>query len=99
MGSGMIQRYFRSNAETYEAMRLGLNAAWGFPNAGTETCFAAADDQAVPRDSAGRVYLAVHAEWCEWPAVAAGLPGLLESEAVQEVDRDAYMAAMPVGPE
>ena len=51
----------------------------------------------MPRDSAGRVYLAVHAEWCEWPAVAAVLPGLLESKAVEEVDRDTYMAAMPVG--
>ena len=93
----MIQRYFRANAETYEAMRLGLNAAWGLPNAGTVSCYAAADEQTVPRDSAGRVYLAVHAEWCEWPAVAAVLPGLLESKAVEEVDRDTYMAAMPVG--
>jgi hypothetical protein len=95
----LVQRFFRSDAATYEGIRLHLNAAWGLPTPGTTNCILPADDPAAPRDNQGRVYLAVHAEWCEWPAVAAVLPGLLESEAVEEVDRDAYIAAMPVGPE
>jgi len=95
----LTQRFFRAEAATYEGMRLHLNAAWGLPTAGTEGCVLPADDFRVPSDGQGRVYLAVHAEWCEWPAVSAVLPGLLESEAVEEVDRAAYMAAMPVGPE
>ena len=95
----LAQRFFRADAATYEAMRLGLDAAWGLPNSGTRSCYRPASEPYVPRDAAGRVYLAVHAEWCDWPAVAAVLPGLLESQAVEEVDRDAYMAAMPVGPE
>lgn len=93
------QRFFCSDAAIYEAIRLSLDAAWGFPNSGTRSCYPPASEEYVPQDAAGRLYLAVHAEWCEWPAVAAVLPGLLESEAVEEVDRDAYMAAMPVGPE
>lgn len=99
MGLVMLsQRYFRASAETYEAMRLGLNEAWGFPDAGTQSCYMAADNQAVPKDAAGMLYLAVHSDWCDWPAVAAVLPDLLANGSVEEVDRDAYMAALPVGP-
>jgi hypothetical protein len=61
----LMQRYFRASAETYESMRLGLNSAWGMPNAGTQSCYTAADNPAVPRDEAGRLYLAVHSEWCD----------------------------------
>lgn len=94
----LAQRFFRADAATYESMRLHLNAAWGLPTPGTSNCILPANDPTAPRDSEGRVYLAVHAEWCEWPAVAAVLPDLLASGAVEEVDRDAYMAALPVGP-
>lgn len=91
----MQQRYFRSSAAVYEGVRQQLDAAWGFPNPGTTGAFLPAADPCVPRDAAGRVYLAVHAEWCEWPDVSSVLPGLLASGAVEEVDRDAYTAALP----
>lgn len=94
----LAQRYFRADAATYEAMRLGLDAAWGFPNAGTRSCYRPASDGYVPQDGAGRLYLAVHSEWCEWDAVVVALPGLLASGAVEEVTREDYMAALPVGP-
>lgn len=94
----LAQRYFRSDSATYEAMRLHLNAAWGLPTPGTSNCILPADDPAAPRDAQGRVYLAVHAEWCDWPAVAAVLPEMLESGAVAEVTREDYLAALPVGP-
>ena len=94
----LLQRYFRASAATYESMRLGLNSAWGMPNAGTQSCYTAADNPAVPRDEAGRLYLSVHSEWCEWPAVAAVLPDLLANGAVEEVTREDYLSALPVGP-
>ena len=94
----LLQRYFRASAATYESMRLGLNSAWGMPNAGTQSCYTAADNPAVPKDADGMLYLAVHSDWCEWPAVAAVLPDLLASGAVEEVTRDAYLSALPVGP-
>ncbi len=94
----LSQRFFRSDAATYEGMRLHLNTAWGLPNVGTENCVLPADDFRVPGDAQGRVYLAVHSEWCEWPAVVALLPELLESGAVEEVGQDAYLAALPESP-
>lgn len=92
------QRYFRSDEATYEQVRVHLNAAWGLPTPGTTNCVLPAADPAAPRDNQNRVYLAVHAEWCEWPAVAALLPGLLASGAVEEVAREDYLAAVnPAG--
>jgi hypothetical protein len=94
----MIQRYFRSDVGTYEVVRNSLNAAWGFPDAGTQSCILAADDPTAPIDQASRIYLAVTDEWCQWDEVAAVLPGLLASGAVEEVTREQYIAALPVGP-
>lgn len=98
MGLRMIQRYFRSDVGTYETVRNSLNAAWGFPNAGTASCFLPADDPTAPIDNTGRIYLAVTDEWCQWDEVAAVLPGLLASGAIEEVTREQYLAALPVGP-
>jgi len=92
------QRYFRSDVGTYESVRNSLNSAWGFPNAGTHSCIMPADDPTVPIDDAGRIYLAVTDEWCQWPEVAAALPGLLEGGVVEEVTREQYLAALPAGP-
>lgn len=89
-------RFFRTaDAGLYESIRLQLDAAWGHPNEQTLTCF---DPVAVaPRDSSGRVLLAVNDEFCEWPEVAAVLPGLLASGAVEEIDAAAYQPVPPPG--
>jgi hypothetical protein len=88
-------RYFRTSDDAlYESIRLGLDAAWGHPtpDGKTLTCF---DPAAVaPRDSQGRVLLAVHSEFCEYEAVAATLPQLIASGGVEEIDGAAYMAAI-----
>jgi len=86
-------RYFRTaDDELYEQVRLGLDAAWGHPSGRTVTCI---DPAAVaPRDSQGRILLAVKPEFAEFPAAAAILPGLLASGAVEEIDRATYMAAV-----
>lgn len=87
----MTQRYFRAMPEVSEQVRLTLDAAWGLPSNGQVTCFAPAD--ASPRDQQGRVLLAVDVSFCEYAEVAAMLPGLLASGAVEEIDEATYRAA------
>lgn len=88
----MTQRFFRSDEATYEAVRSGLDAEWGHgPGTGTETCYEPA--ATAPRDEDGRLVLAVRLEFCEYDAVAAMLPGLLASGAVEEIDEATYRAA------
>jgi hypothetical protein len=89
----MSQRYFRSSAAVYEAMRTQLDAAFGYPDGTTETVWQPAASAVT--DSQGRCLLAVHAASCERPAVAAVLPDLLASGQVEEIDAATYAAAMP----
>jgi len=87
----MSQRYFRTaDASMYEQIRLGLDAAWGHPTAGTVTCI---DPAAVaPHDAQGRILLAVRPEFCEFHAAATMLPGLLASGAVEEITAAEYQS-------
>jgi len=91
-------RYFRTaDANLYESIRLQLDAAWGHPtpDGQTITCF---DPVAVaPRDAAGRVLLAVNDEFCDYEAVAAVLPGLIATGAVDEITAVDYKPALPPG--
>jgi hypothetical protein len=84
-------RFFRTaNDALYESIRLQLDAAWGHPTADglTITCV---DPAAVaPRDSQGRILLAVRPEFVAFDAVAALLPDLLASGAVEEVTAAEY---------
>jgi hypothetical protein len=82
--------YFRiSDDAVYEQVRLGLDAAWG--HVPPETCV---DPAAVaPRDSQGRILLAVRPEFVAFDAVAAMLPQLLASGAVEEIDASEYVPA------
>lgn len=87
-------RYFRTaDANLYESIRMQLDAAWGHPDGQTITCFEPAET--APRDAAGRVLLAVNDEFCEYEAVAAVLPELLASGAVQEIAAADYAPAVP----
>ena len=97
MGLLMIgQRFFRSTPQTYELVRTTLDGMWGFPNAGTVTCFTPATDIAAPKDASGNVLLAVDASWCEWEDVAPILTQLLDIGQVVEVDRQEYQAAVDI---
>lgn len=82
-------RFFRAASDaTYEGVRLSLDAAWGHPKPGAVTCF---DPAAVaPRDSRGRLVLAVSDAFCEMDHAAAVLPDLISSGAVTEIDAAAY---------
>lgn len=93
MGAGV--RYFRATAAVYEQVRAALNEAWGYPDPVRKTLSAIAPASTRPKDSAGRVYISVPSEFCEFEAVAALLPPLLESGAVEEVSEQAYRALFP----
>jgi hypothetical protein len=88
-------RFFRTADEPlYEAVRLQLDAAWGHPtpDGQTITCF----DPAIvaPRDSAGRLLLAVNDEFATWEPAATMLPQLLASGAVEEITAGECQAAI-----
>jgi len=87
-------RFFRSTEAVYEQARATLDAAWGLPNdTGTVTCIEPA--ATAPRDSQGRVLLAVADEFCTYPTAADLLPQLLASGAVEEISQATYRAAVP----
>lgn len=93
----MSQRYFRSDAATYEGIRQTLDQAWGLPNdRGTTTCVQPA--ATAPRDSQGRVLLAVDAAFTEFTVAVDVLPQLVASGAVTEITEAEYRAAMPQVP-
>lgn len=86
-----MNRFFRCNDDqVYEAARLGLDAAWG--HVAPTTCIDPAE--VAPRDSQGRVVLAVNQEFCEYAAAAELLPQLLASGAVDEITQAEYQAAI-----
>jgi len=96
MGDLVTHRFFRATGEVYESVRSALDAAWGLPSNGQETVF---DPAAVaPADSQGRSLLAVMSAFCEYEAVAAMLPELLASGAVEEIDEATYRASLPPSP-
>lgn len=87
-----MNRYFRiPSDENYEALRLQLDAA--FAHAPPNTCV---DPAAVaPRDSQGRILLAVRPEFVAFDAVAAILPQLLASGVVEEIGESEYQPVAP----
>ena len=92
----MTERYFRCLAgdALYESIRLALDAEWG--HVPPTTCISTA--ALAPRDSSGRIILAVWDTFCDYPAVAVLLPELLASGAVEEIDAATYHAAAPPAP-
>jgi len=82
------KRFFRSSIEVYEQVRAALDAAWGLPANGQQTCFMPAT--LGIRDELHRMMLAVDAEFCEYDAVAGILPQLLSAGAVEEIDEATY---------
>lgn len=93
----MSQRYFRSTEAVYESVRQSLDAAWGLPNSlGTATCIEPA--ATAPRDTSGRIVLAVKQQFCTFTVAADLLPQLLASGAVEEIDEATYMAVVSAAP-
>ena len=84
-------RYFRTASdEVYEQARLTLDAAWG--HAEPITCIEPATT--APRDSQGRIVLAVDDEFCAYSVAVDLLPQLLASGVVEEIAQADYRAAV-----
>lgn len=87
----MNERFFRCLAgdAAYENIRLSLDAAWN--HVPPMTCITPA--VRAPRDTQGRIILAVWDTFCQYDAAAAVLPGLLANGVVEEIDEATYRAA------
>jgi hypothetical protein len=83
-----MPRFFATDAATYEAVRLTLDAAWGHPKPGALTCIEPA--ATAPRDSSGIVLLGVNFEFCEFPEARDALSQLLAGGAVEEITEAEY---------
>ena len=89
-------RYFRALPAVYASICSQLDAAYGYPNAETKTERTLPLVADLPTDAADRVYLAVDVAYCDFILPGEMLPQLLASGAVEEIDRQTYMAAVTV---
>jgi hypothetical protein len=88
-------RYFRANSDAvYEQARLTLDAAWGFPSPDGRTLTCIEPAATAPRDTQGRIVLAVNDEFTTYSVAAQLLPQLLASGAVEEIDAAKYREAV-----
>lgn len=91
-------RYFRSSPAVYADICAQLDAAYGYPNPETKTERTLPLASELPFDDAGRVYLAISSEYCEYVLPSQLLPQLLASGAVEEISEAEYRAALPTLP-
>jgi hypothetical protein len=90
-------RYFRCLAgdEAYELIRTTLDAAWGHPNAETNTLTCIDPAKNAPRDTQGRIMLATSEAFCEYEAAAQMLTSVLSSGVIEEIDAATYLQELP----
>lgn len=88
-------RTFRATPAVAESVRAALDAAWNYPDAETKTTTAFRPANRLPKDSQGRVYLRIASRYCEYEAVAATLPDLLASGAVEEISEAEFRQVFP----
>jgi hypothetical protein len=93
-----LNRIFRATDAVLEQVRATLDAAWGYPKPETLTVTSLTPAAEAQHDSQGRAYVIVSAEYCEYEAVAAMLPSLLASGAVEELTPEQYLAVFPRPP-
>ena len=87
-------RYFRTaNDDAYEQARATLDTAWG--HVSPITCIEPA--ASTPRDSQGRIVLAVNDEFCTYSVAVELLPQLLAGGHVEEIDDATYREAVNLG--
>jgi hypothetical protein len=90
-------RYFRSTPAAYTDICAELDAAYGYPNAGTKTDRALPFVSDLPHDEQGRVYLSVEAAFCQYELPAVLLPQLISAGAIEEITAEQFAAvATPI---
>jgi len=88
-------RYFRAAPAVYASICSQLDAAYGYPNAETKTQRTLPLGAELPTDAAGRVYLAVSQDYCDYILPSQMLPDLLAGGAVEEIKAAQYEAVLP----
>ena len=88
-------RYFRSTPSVYASICSQLDHAYGYPSAETKTLRTLPLASELPSDDAGRVYLAISSEYCDYVLPSQLLPQLLASGAVEEISEAEYLAVLP----
>ena len=88
-------RYFRSTPAVYADICAQLDAAFGYPNAETKTLRTLPLAETIPVDDAGRVYLAIQAEYCDYNLPGELLPQLIDAGLVEEITAEQYAAVLP----
>ena len=91
-------RYFRAMPALYADICGQLDAAYGYPNAATKTLRTLPLVETLPTDAAGRVYLRVAAEYCEYNLPSELLPQLIAAGLVEELMAEQYAAVLPPSP-
>jgi hypothetical protein len=86
------QRYFLTAESTYEDLRVSLNTQLQYPNALGKSVFQTSLQ--APRDSFRRVLLAVDTDLAGYATIASAIQPLLDSDAMEELDQAAYLAAV-----
>lgn len=90
----MSLRYFRAPLAVYQAACQQLDEAYGYPNAETKTERTLPVAEQLPKDSEGRVYLAVAANYADYV-----LPSeIIASGAVEEITAGQYWEMFPPRP-
>jgi len=89
-------RYFRSTPAVYASICAQLDASYGYPNSETKTERTLPLASNLPTDDAGRVYLAVSAEYCDYNLPSELLPQLIAAGLVEEITAEQYGAVLPV---
>jgi hypothetical protein len=86
-------RFFTTDDATYEAMRIAVDSAWGYPTPATLTCVPPAVEQW--HDASGRVVIALTLEWLSWEPVPSMIGGAIAAGVVTEIDEPTFWAAAP----
>lgn len=87
----MSQRYFVIAPQPYETTRLALDAQRNVPSG--ETTYEPL--ATAPRTQDGRALLAVRAEHCQLPEIAAAIAAMLASGDGTEISEAEYVAFLP----
>lgn len=92
----MTHRFFKAPAAVYEAMRVQIDAAWGYPEPLTLTSIPPANVQHKHAD--GDCIMGVRLDWLGWEPVATLIPQALASGMITEMTEAEYWAQMPQMP-
>lgn len=91
-----MTRYFVFPTDSvYETAREQMDARFGYPTQDGLTATCIQPSATADRNILGQIVLLVGDEFCAYEAVAAVLPSLLASGAVEEISEDEWRTSQP----